>query len=141
MRTTRLFLTLIICAITSSALAIAPCDNLTYGEARDCVKNELQKADAELNKLYKVLQSHIYTAYKDEKVISDVSVKEALIKSQRQWIEFRDAECHFQSEQAQGGTGTLEGYVHSICLLSLTRNRIRDFQQYIKKLKEFQGNK
>src|SRR5207249_1431646 len=106
MSTRKLILALSICASTHSAFAIAPCENLSYGEARDCVQNELRKADAELNKLYRELQDHIYVAYKDEKVISNASVKEALIKSQRNWIEFRDAECNFQSEQAQGGTGT-----------------------------------
>ena len=142
MRTRIFVLTGFILALSvAAAYATEPCDGLPYGEARDCVKAELQKADAQLNKLYKELQAQIRVAYKDDKIIAADSVKQMLVQAQRKWIEFRDGECGFQSEQAQGGTGTLEPFVHSKCLLKMTRERVEAFQGYIADLKKLQGTK
>ena len=134
------YLILIVITLTPVAHASDPCKGDSYGEKRDCVKVKLKRSDRELNNVYKELHRMIRKAYAGEKVISAEDVKQALVRSQKAWIQFRDKECDFRSSQAVGGTGTLEGFVHTECQLEITEIRTKRLKGYINDLRKYMAD-
>jgi uncharacterized protein YecT (DUF1311 family) len=77
---------------------------------------EYERADAEMNKVYKKLLG------------SGDSVRgKRLRAAQRAWIAFRDAEAEFVREDWKGGTGQTAA-VNSV-LATLTRDRVRQLRE------------
>ena len=62
-------------------------------EERSCAQEEFQRADAALNAAYK-------------KIGKDIGAERApdLLKAERAWLQYRDAECGFQASAVRGGT-------------------------------------
>jgi len=77
-------------------------------------------ADAELNRLYQKIESRL---------INDHATKQQLIKAQRAWVAFRDAECAFSASGVEGGSVYRE--VLEACLSDLTKVRIGNFNGYL----------
>lgn len=96
------------------------CQDVTGSQAdlNSCYGNQLKTSDGELNKLYKEL----------ERRADDAELKQSLVKSQRAWIAYRDAECDMQTI----GGGSIVGMSRAICLSGLTMQRIDDFKRYLK---------
>lgn len=102
------------------ATAFAECGpGLNYGELRDCVASEVTTSDRELNLAYKQLRQTIATQTAEGSDVSRKDLDVALIRSQRAWLEFREAECQYDLEMFVGGTGTLAALAANRCLVSL----------------------
>lgn len=69
-----------------------------------------EEADAELNKVYKELVA-----------LLDSKEKALLVKAQREWIKFRDADCVFVANDFEGGS--MQPLIYSTCLESNTKQR------------------
>lgn len=87
----------------------------TQAEMNRTAQSDFEKADAELNKVYKQLIK-----------ILDEKEKQLLIKAQKDWIKFRDSHCGFEAEEFEGGS--MQPMIHSTCLTERTNNRIDDLK-------------
>ena len=85
-----------------------------------CASEDLQKADTELNAVYKKLIS----ARKGEK-----EFLRRLVAAQKAWINFKEAECSLVATDMLGGTG--EGLIHLSCLASKTQDRVDTLNSYL----------
>lgn len=97
-------------------------------EMNACAGAEFEKADAELNRVYKEAIASIPEMATDEQPFDKASWEEALRASQRAWIAFRDAECEGHVEKFWGGgTG---GTVDIIgCKTEKTEQRTKELKQ------------
>ena len=75
-----------------------------------CQEEKYQKADAELNRVYKALMATL-----------DTSQKEQLRTAQRAWIPYRDAHAEFIAGGEAGGS--LEPVMRLLALTELTIER------------------
>ena len=87
------------------------CPGLTQGDMNICAANDFQKADAELNAVYRDLMSKV----------SDIG-KARLQDALRAWISYRDRQCEFSTAGSVGGS--VHSMVLSGCLAELTRAQI-----------------
>ncbi|OWU68731.1 hypothetical protein ATO3_23585 [Marinibacterium profundimaris] len=104
-------------ALCLPAMAQAACPGDTQVEMNECAAAEYKAADAELNAAWKPAK-----AFFDE-----AGHGEDLLKAQRAWIAFRDANC--QAEAAPYTTGSIQPLVFSSCMERLTRQRTEDLKQ------------
>ena len=95
-----------------------PCDNAqTTVEMRDCAGKEYQKADAELNQVYKQLMASL----------SDRAHQASLRTAQQAWLKYRDANCEFDAFENLGGT--IYPVVYNSCLAAMTRARTKELRE------------
>jgi uncharacterized protein YecT (DUF1311 family) len=80
-----------------------------------------EKADAELNKVYKNVIATL-----DEKAQAKLKV------AQRAWVALRDAEAGFQADQEARG-GSMEPMIYSGVAAELTRARIKELRKMLSK--------
>lgn len=90
----------------------------TQAEINQCVHQDFQQKDEELNRIYQ----QYYTKL-------DAIRKEQLKQAQRVWINFRDLSCQYEADYYQGGG--LAPMVYSSCLKDKTKERINDLKNYI----------
>lgn len=138
----RINITLILLVFLSLPVyAKDPCANSEYwGAQRDCIQVEYKKIDKELNRQYKILKKKIHSTYVNSgelNSVNPISIERKLVKAQRAWVKFRDTECEFVFDRSAGGTGTLAGYMHFLCLWNLTENRTKDFKRYMKEMDDY----
>lgn len=96
----------------------------TQAEMNQTAAKGYYKADAELNKVYKVLLSKL-----DEKG------KSLLIKAENDWIKYRDSHCKFEASFYEGGS--MQPMIYSGCLESVTMDRIKELKAAIKEFGEY----
>ncbi|SDI67128.1 lysozyme inhibitor LprI family protein [Salipiger marinus] len=102
-------------------LALAPqaraacSDATTTVEMGTCARVALDGADAELNRVYAVLQSRV----SPERM---TGIRDA----QRLWIPFRDAACDAEGAMYEGGS--MQGIATVTCLTKLTQRRTEDLR-------------
>jgi len=84
-------------------------------EVNYCAEKANEKADLELNVLYKKLRDKLNQEDKD-----------ALAQTERKWVALRDEICDFETQPAENGTGW-SGF-NSDCLTRLTKNRLSDLK-------------
>lgn len=89
-----------------------------------CVAADYQKADEKLNTIYKQMASSL----KKENSEMSKEILSRLVKAQKAWVGFRDAECDLQATEMLGGTG--EGLVALACLKDLTEKRVEELKNY-----------
>ena len=77
----------------------------------DCIGQENQRVDGELNALWQT-----------ELPKQDADFKDMLRASQRAWIAYRDATCDVEGAQYEGGS--LAGVAYSDCHRQLTTDRL-----------------
>jgi uncharacterized protein YecT (DUF1311 family) len=102
---------------TFSGTLFAQCENAgTTAATTNCIAHEYEKADAELNRIYKL-------AFKG------LNPKEAdnLKKAQRAWVIYRDAQCDAEYAKWDGGSGGPAA--HLGCLYRLTQLRTRELHK------------
>ena len=101
-------------------------DAQTTIEIGDCVRKAFDKADAELNDVWKqVMQTfkpNDYMAAKDLKTWKDM-----LTASQRAWVEFKEKDCESVSYEWWGGSGASNAVM--FCLLDHTTSRTKDLKE------------
>lgn len=103
--------------IVFSTTLLAQCEKAgTTANTTRCMSNEYEKADAELNRIYKL-------AFKG----LDEKETENLKKAQRAWVIYRDAQC--DAEYAKWGGGSGGPAAHLECLGRLTRLRTRELHK------------
>jgi uncharacterized protein YecT (DUF1311 family) len=112
------FVLLLIFSVTAfSRTILAQCEKAgTTADTSRCMSNEYEKADAELNRIYKL-------AFKG----LDEKEAENLKKAQRAWIIYRDAQCDAEYAKCGGGSGGPAA--HMGCLARLTRLRTRELHK------------
>ena len=117
--------TLVLSACGSSAEGWI-CDKaMSNADTRACADREFRKHDAELNRLFKKLLQDA-AGQDEEQPGYGVPPVEALKQSQRAWIAFRDANCHWKSTSFYGGTG--QSVIMSSCLAIATRDRVEELK-------------
>ena len=99
-----------------------PCaEAMTTMEMRECADDRYQKADAELNEVYKQLMVKLEEA-------RQAKLKEA----QRAWIAFRDKSAEFEASEAEGGS------MYPVILVSvsadMTEARVNELRETLKRL-------
>lgn len=108
---------LIFSATVFSRTLLAQCEKAgTTADTTRCMSNEYEKADAELNRIYKLA----FTG-RDEKET------ENLKKAQRAWVTYRDAQCDAEYAKWAGGSGGRAAHLE--CLGRLTRLRTRELHK------------
>jgi len=117
----RLLLALMPLLFTIVAQADDCANAVTQGEMNQCAAQQYKAADKELNDLYKQITARL----KD-----DPKAKQLLVKAQRAWIDFRDAECEFSASGVEGGS--VYPLIHSDCITAQTKARVEAFKTYLK---------
>ncbi len=117
-----------LCALPAHAGDKVDCENATSTyEMNICAERDLEKADAALNATYAKVLAKI-AASNQEKPYDAKSWEEALRKSQRAWIAFRDADCKDLVPMAwTGGSGTTADVLG--CLIEKTEARTQELEQ------------
>jgi uncharacterized protein YecT (DUF1311 family) len=90
------------------------------GDMGLCAWYGYYKKDVALNDTYRELMRRLVSA----------DVKEALRKSQRAWLEFRDAQCAFSSGDWEGGS--FRRVAIAICWEGMTEAREKEFSEILK---------
>jgi uncharacterized protein YecT (DUF1311 family) len=111
------------------------CTNaMSQADMNDCANQDFEKADKELNAVYKqALESQVEV----DKQAADmgpnyVGAVKALKKAQRAWIDYRDGHCDGVGYEAVGGS--MAPMLVSGCLAGLTQNRTKELNDLIKGL-------
>ncbi|GAB3320537.1 hypothetical protein GCM10027299_13890 [Larkinella ripae] len=95
------------------------CDNAqTQAELNLCAEMRFQKADHELNAVYKQLLGFLS---KEDKAM--------VVDAQRQWIAYRDAHCKFYEKMYAGGS--MLTMVLANCKETTTQSRISELKELI----------
>jgi uncharacterized protein YecT (DUF1311 family) len=103
------------------------CGNATTQLAMNiCAGRDFEKADAELNAQYKTTRDLL--RQRDAAGTPETrGAEEALVKAQRAWVAYRDAECSSRGFQARGGS--MEPLVLSACRTDLTQKRTAELKE------------
>jgi len=110
------------------------CDNAeTQSDMTSCAQARYEEADKGLNAQYKKTRAAMVAI--DQDLDTDMKgAEQALLKAQRAWITYRDAQCENYGFQARGGT--MEPMLVAGCLADLTDLRTKE----LKALAEGMGN-
>jgi uncharacterized protein YecT (DUF1311 family) len=95
------------------------CFSQSQLDINDQAAADYKKADAKLNKVYNQLV----------KLISSEKEKSLLVKSEKAWIAFRDAQANFKQEQYDGGSMQASLYFGE--MKDLTEARIKQLEAAI----------
>jgi uncharacterized protein YecT (DUF1311 family) len=120
MMCTRLLLPLIPLLFIGAVQADVCTNATTQGDMNQCAAQETKAADKELNSLYKQITARL----KD-----NAEAKQLLVKAQRAWIDFRDAECSFSASGVKGGS--VYPMIQNDCITALTKARVEAFKTYL----------
>lgn len=83
----------------------------------ECVQAKTKAADQRLNAAYKALQARI-----------DPAQRQPLVKAQRLWVQYRDANCGFYAAQQ----GSIREVQAAECLRSMTSDRALELEKAMK---------
>ncbi len=118
--------TVLLSSIASSGSATAEmrlaqqpnCSNPQYqAEMNACAALDYKQADKKLNQVYPQVRNKL-----------SGSRREQLTSAQLAWIEFRDANCEFESSLFEGGS--MAPMILSGCLARVTKQRTADLESY-----------
>jgi len=102
--------------VATGTVAKAQCDQAKSTlQINECLAKELKKADAELNRVYRL-------------ALKDLQADDAALlrKSQRAWIAYRDAQCEAERALWGGGTGGPAAWMN--CKSELTSQRTAEIK-------------
>lgn len=117
----RLLLAVALALPMLQAARAAECDDArSQAEMQACAANAYKASDAELNAVYRQIE---------KRLAGDKDTLKLLVRAQRAWLGFRDAECGFSSSGAEGGS--VHPTVVSMCLDDLTRKRVDGLKGYL----------
>lgn len=103
-------------------------DPQTQADMTICAGRDLADADKALNAQYQVTRK----ALKERDAGASAELKggeDALLKAQRAWLAYRDAQCASVGFQARGGS--MEPMLISSCEADLTRNRTAELKALV----------
>lgn len=93
------------------SIAAADCDG-TQAEMNRCADQQYRKQDQRLNAVYKKLDK-----------------TPELVRAQRAWIAFRDAECEWAVAEYEGGS--IVPMAYSYCLAGMTEERVKTLERVL----------
>jgi uncharacterized protein YecT (DUF1311 family) len=109
------------------------CDNpQAQQEMNWCAAQDAERADAELNTVYRTAIEHAREADRDYaqategRADGDPSGEATLREAQRAWVAFRDAQCRLESYEARGGS--MQPMIDGGCRATLTRARTAELR-------------
>jgi uncharacterized protein YecT (DUF1311 family) len=99
-----------------------PCkDPMTQLDMNFCSRRDYEKADAEMNKVYKQLMLEL-AGYKNDH-------RPKFQEAQALWLKYRDANCDSEASVYEGGT--IRPTVYYSCLASVTRERTKGIKAFL----------
>lgn len=105
-------------------------DALSQMEMTACASQDYERADAELNRLWRriIAEAEANDRSPDSGRTAEDDRSEAAIlrAAQRAWIAFRDAQCEYEGLGERGGS--MEPMIVNQCLARLTRERIAQLE-------------
>lgn len=111
----RLALLLSLCGAAAGAFAADCGKAVTQAEMNGCAAQDLNEADAELNRTYIAYRAKLRPAQQNQ--IRDVQLA---------WIKYRDLSCRFESSSVAGGSAA--GMALQTCLADKTRQRAQELK-------------
>lgn len=93
----------------------------TQAAMNACAGSAYKQSDAELNRLYKEISQRLLN--------NDEDALKLLVKAQRAWIAYRDAECTFAASPS--AQGSIYPVIYAQCLKTITDARIDAFTTYL----------
>ncbi|WP_456310152.1 lysozyme inhibitor LprI family protein [Serratia proteamaculans] len=102
-----------------SQVSAADCDNAeTQLEMNQCANADYKKADKELNSTY-------------QQVLKSTSGEQTALfrKAQKKWIEYRDADCQFQTFASS--EGSVNSMNIGLCLKAKTEQRTKELKDML----------
>lgn len=125
-------LILVLLALSAPAMAqnldCSDVDNLPQQGLNKCAYVAYQRADAALNKAWKIVRAELKN-YEPELRAGEVSMGKALLEAQRAWIKYRDGQCDTEGYMFRGGT--MEPMIVAGCLNRMTRQRTNELYSLI----------
>lgn len=91
-------------------------------EINACAKLQFDEQDRLLNVAYQALLKAVPAA--NDPGISGDSPRALLVKAQRRWVDFRDADCKAKYQLYAGGT--IKNVIYLGCMRERTQQRIKD---------------
>ncbi len=117
----RLVLVVLVTLIPASLSAADDCaDALDQRTMNGCADETYKAADSELNAVYQEIV---------RRLAEDTDTKLLLVKAQRAWIGFRDAECDFATSAVAGGS--IYPTICAGCAEALTLKRSEELKSYL----------
>lgn len=102
--------------------------NMNQQEMNMCAYQDFNNADAELNKIWP--KAKAFAENLDENVSEgDQTAADALLKSQRAWLIYRDQQCELEGFTSRGGS--MQPLLVSGCKTTLTNARIKELSGII----------
>jgi uncharacterized protein YecT (DUF1311 family) len=106
-----------------------PCDQAnTTVDMISCAEREFRKHDADMSRAYRELVDRAKTMNTPEQGYGPPPL-DALQQSQRAWLAFRDADCHWKSTSFYGGTG--QAVIAANCRAVMTRDRAAELRSML----------
>ena len=96
--------------------ALSPVQAQTQGQMNQTAERNADKADAAMNVAYKKLMA-----------VLDPAQKKQLVKAQRAWLAFRDAEATLLSSKVEGGS--IYPMMYSTHIREITQKRTRELTE------------
>ena len=121
---------IIVLVISSGASATCnqtQADKGIQPEMTMCAYDAYQIADKKLNVAYK---NRIKQLGDDDNRVYASKSLQALKQSQKAWLKFRDAECHAQAFEYDGGS--MQPMIRALCLEALTIERTKQLTPELK---------
>ena|SRR6218665_1781293 len=115
----------ILLAVVAAASAHAgdPCETEANTiEINQCAKQKFEQQDKLLNAAYQAALQVVPSA--NEPGTSGETPRALLVKAQRRWVEFRDADCKAKYQVFAGGT--IRNAIYLGCMRERTEQRIKE---------------
>jgi uncharacterized protein YecT (DUF1311 family) len=115
-----------------SAEPVLDCTNvITQSDMNRCAYQDFQKADAELNVVWKDVSATMKAWDKEIDRDYDKAAGhfDTLLAAQRAWLTYRDEHCRLRSFEMRGGS--MEPFIFQSCRARVTKERTRELQEYV----------
>ncbi|MDB5556224.1 MAG: putative urease-associated protein [Rhizobium sp.] len=126
-----LLLTGATCAMAQEDPPVDCANAMTQADMNQCAYQDFEKADKELNAVYRQALKSQEEADKEAAEIGPdyVGAVKALKKAQRAWIDYRDGHCDGVGYEAVGGS--MQGMLISGCQATMTTARTKELRELI----------
>ena len=112
-------------ALAEARLNCSDTSNMNQSEMTNCSYQDFGDADAELNKIWPKVK--IYAKRGDNELgEGEMTGAGMLVKAQRSWLVYRDAQCELEGFAARGGS--LQPMLVAGCKADLTKQRVKAFK-------------
>ena len=93
----------------------------TQSEINACARDDLARADAKLNALYKKQMTRL----------TDDANKKNLRAAQKTWVVFRDASCLYEVGERTQTSGSIFPLLYLDCKTAFTNKRVQELKDYL----------